>query len=59
MLWIVAMKLIAPASDEMARMWSERIQRSWPFPGAKSFSESGTYAVQPVSAGPPFAKKLE
>ena len=27
------MKLIAPASDAIVRMWSDRIQRSWPFPG--------------------------
>ena len=59
MLWIVAMKLIAPASDETASRCNERIQRSCPWPGAYWFSESGTYAVQPVLAGPPAAKKLE
>ena len=32
MLWIVTTKLIAPASEATVRMWSERIQRSWPFP---------------------------
>jgi hypothetical protein len=41
MLWIVQMKLIAPASDEIATRWSERIQRSWPDPGEKNFSDSG------------------
>ena len=38
-LWIVTTKLIAPASDDAERMWSERIQRSWPLPGV--VSESG------------------
>ena len=33
------MKLIAPASDEIDAMWSERIHRSCPFPGA--ITESG------------------
>ena len=47
MLWIVTMKLIAPASDEIVSRWSERIQRSWPWPRVNAFSESGTYAVQP------------
>jgi len=28
MLWIVTTKLIAPTSDEIVRMWIERIQRS-------------------------------
>ena len=55
-LWMVTMKLIAPASDEAVRMWSERIQRSWPLPGA--WVESGGYAVQPDFAAPPSAKKL-
>ena len=32
MLWIVTTKLIAPASEATVRMWSERIQRSWPLP---------------------------
>ena len=35
-------------------MWSERIHRSWPFPG--EISDSGGYAVQPVLAAPPLAK---
>jgi hypothetical protein len=40
MLTIVAMKLIAPASDEIESRCSERIQRSWPCPGEKALSES-------------------
>ena len=56
MLWIVTMKFTAPATVETVRRWSERIQRSCPFPGA--WIESGGYAVQPVSAAPPSAKKL-
>ena len=54
MLWIVTMKLIAPTADEIERMWSERIQRSWPLPCAAS--DSGGYAVQPVFAAPPAAR---
>ena len=46
-----------PPADEMARMWRLRIQRSWPCPGSCSV-ESGTYAVHPVFAAPPCAKKL-
>ena len=57
MLWIVTTKLIAPTSDEIERMCSPRIQRSWPLPGACSV-ESGTYDVHPARAAPPFAKKL-
>jgi len=41
MLWIVQMKLIAPAIDESATRCSERIQRSCPFPGEKKLSDSG------------------
>jgi hypothetical protein len=40
MLWMVTMKLIAPASDEIVSTWSDRIQRSWPIPGVST--ESGT-----------------
>ena len=54
MLWIVTMKLIAPAADEIVRMWIERIHRSCPFPGA--ITDSGAYAVQPVFAAPPAAR---
>ena len=50
------MKFTAPATVETVRRWSERIQRSCPFPGA--WIDSGAYAVQPVSAAPPSAKKL-
>src|SRR5258708_36896113 len=57
MLWIVTTKLIAPASDEIVRMCSPSIQRSWPLPGECSV-ESGVYAVQPAFAGPPLPKKL-
>ncbi len=41
MLWIVTMKLIAPASDASEVMWRPRIQRSWPLPGLNSAVESG------------------
>ena len=54
MLWIVTMKLIAPASEESVMMWSERIHRSWPLPSAAR--DRGGYAVQPVFAAPPAAK---
>ena len=37
---IVTRKLIAPISDAIERMWSDRIHRSWPVPGV--FSDSGT-----------------
>ncbi len=57
MLWIVTMKLIAPISDASERMCRLRIQRSWPLPGECSV-DSGVYAVQPLDAGPPLAKKL-
>ena len=40
MLWIVTMKLIAPASDAIVRTCKDRIQRSWPRPGV--CTESGT-----------------
>jgi len=39
-LTIVTRKLIAPRSDAKVRMCSDRIHRSWPFPGV--VSESGT-----------------
>src|SRR2546421_3073421 len=58
MLWIVQMKLTPPASDDSATRWSERIQRSWPFPGEKSFSDSGGSPYQPDFDAPPAAKKL-
>ncbi len=41
MLWIVATKLIAPASEATASRWSERIHRSWPWPLLKALSDSG------------------
>jgi hypothetical protein len=41
MLWIVTMKLIAPASDESDVRWRPRIQRSCPEPGLNSSVESG------------------
>src|SRR3954467_8621165 len=57
-LWIVQMKLIAPRSDEIATRCRERIQRSWPLPGEKNFSETGGWLYQPDFAAPPFARKL-
>ena len=57
MLWIVTTKLIAPASDAIERMCRPRIQKSWPCPG-ECRVDSGVYAVQPLAAAPPFAKKL-
>src|SRR5687768_10676529 len=59
MLWIVTMKLIAPASDESDVRWRPRIQKSWPVVGLNSSVESGEYAVQPELAAPPSAKKLD
>ena len=41
MLWIVTMKLIAPASEESDVRWRPRIQRSWPTPGLYSALERG------------------
>src|SRR5213592_1186766 len=58
MLWIVQRKLIAPTSDEIATRCSDRIQRSWPLPGEKNFSDSGGYPYHPDLAAPPDAKKL-
>ena len=54
-LWMVTMKLIAPASEDAVRMWRERIQRSWPLPAVST--ERGGYDVQPACAAPPLAKK--
>ena len=58
MLRIVTRKLMTPASEASVNRWSERIQRSTPFPGLYWFSDSGGYAVQPALDAPPFAKKL-
>ena len=58
MLAIVKTKLIAPSSDAIERMCSDRIQRSTPFPGLNSVSLSGGYAVQLAADAPPFAAKL-
>ena len=41
MLWIVTMKLIAPASDESEVRWRPRIQKSCPVVGLNSSVESG------------------
>ena len=57
MLVIVTMKFTAPATVETVRRWSDRIQRSCPLPGA--WIESGGYAVQPVSAAPPFGEEAQ
>ena len=42
MLWIVTMKLIAPASDAIDVRWMPRIHRSCPTPGLPSLLDSGT-----------------
>jgi hypothetical protein len=41
MLWIVTMKLIAPASEATVSRWIDRIHRSTPWPGEYWVSESG------------------
>ena len=51
MLWIVAMKLIAPMIDEMPVRWIRKIQASTPPPPVNASSESGGYMVQPASGG--------
>src|SRR5215207_9265452 len=48
--WIVATKLIAPASDETASRCSPRIVRSTEVPVRVAY---GGYRYQPVSAAPP------
>src|SRR5215208_5472372 len=48
--WIVATKLIAPASDETASRWRPRIVRSTEL---SLRIEYGGYRYHPVSAGPP------
>src|SRR4051812_49749617 len=55
MLWIVTMKLIAPMIEEIEVRWIARIQRSWPLPGSKSFSDSGGDEDQPARGAPPAA----
>ena len=50
MLWIVAMKLIAPRIEEMPVRWIRKIQASTP-PPVKASSESGGYIVQPACGG--------
>ena len=57
MLWTVTTRLIAPASEAIDRMCSDRIQRSWPCPGECSVL-SGDVRRPAAPAGPPFAKKL-
>src|SRR5215471_7617408 len=59
MLTIVTMKLIAPITDAIVSRWSERIQRSTPWPGLNSLSDSGGYIVQLADAAPPLARKLQ
>ena len=48
-MWIVTMKLIAPARDEIDAMCSERIHRSCPFPEAiEGLLREGRGAMPPV-----------
>jgi hypothetical protein len=51
MLWIVAMKLIAPMIDDRPVRWIRKIQASTPPPGEKASSDSGGYIVQPAWGG--------
>ena len=51
MLWIVAMKLIAPTIDEMPVRWIRKIQASTPPPPVNASSDSGGYIVQPACGG--------
>ena len=51
MLWIVAMKLIAPMIDEMPVRWIRKIHASTPPPAEKASSDSGGYIVQPACGG--------
>src|ERR671935_1619078 len=57
MLWIVTMKLIAPRIDEIEVRWMARIQRSWPWPGEKNFSESGGEVDQAAAPRPVFGEQ--
>ena len=41
MLWIVAMKLIAPRIEDRPVRWIRKIQASTPFDGLKALSDSG------------------
>src|SRR4051812_21060600 len=58
MLWIVAMKLIAPAIEAIVRRGSDRIHRSTPWPGEDRHSQDGPQQVQPQRAAPPAERKL-
>ena len=51
MLWIVAVKLIAPSSDEIPVRWIMKIHASMPPSGRNALSESGAYEVQPAVGG--------
>ena len=51
MLWIVAVKLIAPRSDEMPVRWIMKIHASIPLSGRNALSDSGAYEVQPAVGG--------
>ena len=51
MLWIVAMKLIAPTIDERPVRWIRNIHASTPPPGEKASSDRGGYIVQPAWGG--------
>ena len=42
MLWIVAMKLIAPSIDDRPVRWTMKIHASWPPLGEYCLSDSGT-----------------
>ena len=51
MLWIVAVKLMAPSSDERPVRWIMKIHASMPPSGRKALSDSGAYEVQPADGG--------
>ena len=51
MLWIVAMKLIAPITVLAPVRWISRIHASIPPSGRYALSDSGAYMVQPAVGG--------
>ncbi len=56
MLWIVAIRLIAPRMLERPVRWIMRIHASAPLLGRKASSDSGAYIVQPACGG---SKKID
>ena len=51
MLWIVAIRLIAPITVLAPVRWIRRIQASTPPSGRYALSDSGAYIVQPAVGG--------